>query len=83
MNRDLLTQKLVERALHEGAANNLGRAGKQLVELLDMVAPGDAEELKHGLVILQGQDSLVACRGSVNPARIPGVVSSGSYYRET
>jgi hypothetical protein len=81
MDRNLLAQQLVKGALYEGATDNLGRPLQQFVELLDVVAPRDAEEFEHGLVILEGEDGLVACEGSVSSTKLN--VPLGSYCRET
>jgi hypothetical protein len=60
MDCDLLAQQLVKRTLYKGTANDLSSPFKQLVEFLDMMTPGDAEKFKHWLVILEGENSLVA-----------------------
>lgn len=60
MDRNLGAQQLVKWTLHQGPANRLGSPGEQLVEFLDVVAPGDAKELEHRLVVLESQYGLVA-----------------------
>lgn len=59
----LLAEKRKEGILHKRAADGLGRLLEQRVELLDVVASADAEELKNRLVVLEGQDCLVAYSG--------------------
>ncbi len=60
MDRDLLPQQLDKGALYEGATHDFGSLLKKLIKLLDVVAARNAEEFKHGLVILERQHGLVA-----------------------
>lgn len=60
MNSDLLAKQLEERILHEGATHGLGSLRKKLIELLDVVAAGNAQEFQHRLVVFETQNCLVA-----------------------
>ena len=49
-----------ERTLHQGTADGLGGPRQDPIELFDVIAAADAHKLKHGLVVLEAENSLVA-----------------------
>ncbi len=56
----LFAHESKERTLHQGAADGLGGPRQDPIELFDVIAAADAHKLKHGLIVLKTENSLVA-----------------------
>ena len=56
----LFAHESEEGTLHQGAADGLGGPRQDSIELFDVIAATDAHKLKHGLIVLEAENGLVA-----------------------